>query len=165
MKEMPVRSLPGIPVLLGLVVAIPVCIALGIRSVAVGSQVCTPTPHMMAPECAGERKKAGDRLPRPNSAPYTSTKHAITGLTKSIALDCRQYEICCSQIDIGNAATEMTARMSGGVLQANGTLAPEPTMDVNNVAKAVLYIASLALDSNVLFMTVMANTMPFVGRG
>ena len=103
--------------------------------------------------------------PRPNSAPYTSTKHAITGLTKSIALDCRQYEICCSQIDIGNAATEMTARMSGGVLQANGTLAPEPTMDVNNVAKAVLYIASLALDSNVLFMTVMANTMPFVGRG
>ncbi|MCU1326389.1 MAG: family NAD(P)-dependent oxidoreductase [Bryobacterales bacterium] len=103
--------------------------------------------------------------PRPNSAPYTATKHAITGLTKSISLDCRQYDICCSQIDIGNAATEMTARMAGGVLQANGTLAPEPTMDVNNVAKAVLYIASLALNSNVLFMTVMANTMPFVGRG
>jgi NAD(P)-dependent dehydrogenase (short-subunit alcohol dehydrogenase family) len=103
--------------------------------------------------------------PRPNSAPYTATKHAITGLTKSISLDCRQYDICCSQIDIGNAATEMTARMAGGVLQASGTLAPEPTMDVNNVAKAVLYIASLALDSNVLFMTVMANTMPFVGRG
>lgn len=103
--------------------------------------------------------------PRPWSAPYTSTKHAITGLTKSISLDNRQYNICCSQIDIGNAATEMTARMSGGVPQANGTLAPEPTMDVNNVAKAVVYIASLALDSNVLFMTVMANTMPFVGRG
>lgn len=103
--------------------------------------------------------------PRPFSAPYTATKHAITGLTKSISLDCRQYDICCSQIDIGNAATEMTARMSGGVLQANGTLAPEPTMDVNNVAKAVLYIAGLSLDANVLFMTVMTNTMPFVGRG
>lgn len=103
--------------------------------------------------------------PRPHSAPYTATKHAITGLTKSISLDCREYDICCSQIDIGNAATEMTSRMSGGVLQANGKLAPEPTMDVNNVAKAVLYIASLSLDSNVLFLTVMANTMPFVGRG
>ena len=103
--------------------------------------------------------------PRPFSAPYTSTKHAITGLTKSISLDCRQYDICCGQIDIGNAATEMTARMAGGVLQANGTTAPEPTMDVQNVAKAVLYMAGLPLDSNVLFMTVMANTMPFVGRG
>jgi NAD(P)-dependent dehydrogenase (short-subunit alcohol dehydrogenase family) len=103
--------------------------------------------------------------PRPFSAPYTSTKHAITGLTKSISLDCRQYDICCGQIDIGNAATEMTARMSGGVLQANGTTAPEPRMDVQNVANAVLYMAGLPLDSNVLFMTVMANTMPFVGRG
>jgi NAD(P)-dependent dehydrogenase (short-subunit alcohol dehydrogenase family) len=103
--------------------------------------------------------------PRPFSAPYTSTKHAITGLTKSISLDCRQYDICCGQIDIGNAATEMTARMSGGVLQANGTKAPEPVMDVRNVAQAVLYMAGLPLDSNVLFMTVMANTMPFVGRG
>jgi len=103
--------------------------------------------------------------PRPFSAPYTSTKHAITGLTKSISLDCRQYEICCGQIDIGNAATEMTQRMTQGVLQANGTTAPEPRMDVQNVANAVLYMASLPLDSNVLFMTVMANTMPFVGRG
>jgi NAD(P)-dependent dehydrogenase (short-subunit alcohol dehydrogenase family) len=103
--------------------------------------------------------------PRPFSAPYTSTKHAITGLTKSISLDCRQYDICCGQIDIGNAATEMTQRMTAGVLQANGSLAPEPRMDVENVAKAVLYMASLPLDSNVLFMTVMANTMPFVGRG
>jgi NAD(P)-dependent dehydrogenase (short-subunit alcohol dehydrogenase family) len=103
--------------------------------------------------------------PRPFSAPYTATKHAITGLTKSISLDCRQYDICCGQIDIGNAATEMTLRMSGGVLQANGTTAPEPRMDVENVAKAVLYMAGLPLDSNVLFMTVMANTMPFVGRG
>ena len=103
--------------------------------------------------------------PRPFSAPYTSTKHAITGLTKSISLDCRQYEICCGQIDIGNAATEMTQRKTQGVLQANGTTAPEPRMDVQNVANAVLYMASLPLDSNVLFMTVMANTMPFVGRG
>jgi NAD(P)-dependent dehydrogenase (short-subunit alcohol dehydrogenase family) len=103
--------------------------------------------------------------PRPFSAPYTSTKHAITGLTKSISLDCRQYDICCGQIDIGNAATEMTRRMIDGVLQANGTMAPEPRMDVDNVAKAVLYMAGLPLDSNVLFMTVMANTMPFVGRG
>jgi NAD(P)-dependent dehydrogenase (short-subunit alcohol dehydrogenase family) len=103
--------------------------------------------------------------PRPHSAPYTATKHAITGLTKSISLDCRNYNICCGQIDIGNAATEMTERMKGGVLQANGTMAPEPRMDVQNVARAVLYMADLPLDSNVLFMTVMANTMPFVGRG
>ena len=103
--------------------------------------------------------------PRPYSAPYTSTKHAITGLTKSISLDCRQFDICCGQIDIGNAATEMTQRMTAGVLQANGTLAPEPRMNIQNVAKAVLYMAELPLDSNVLFMTVMANTMPFVGRG
>jgi NAD(P)-dependent dehydrogenase (short-subunit alcohol dehydrogenase family) len=103
--------------------------------------------------------------PRPFSAPYTATKHAITGLTKSISLDCRQYDICCGQIDIGNAATEMTQRMSSGVLQASGELAVEPRMDVNNVADAVLYMASLPLTTNVLFMTVMANTMPFVGRG
>ena len=103
--------------------------------------------------------------PRPHSAPYTATKHAITGLTKSISLDGRPFDICCGQIDIGNAETEMTARMSGGVLQANGTTAPEPRMDVQNVARAVLYMDSLPLDSNVLFLTVMANTMPFVGRG
>jgi NAD(P)-dependent dehydrogenase (short-subunit alcohol dehydrogenase family) len=103
--------------------------------------------------------------PRPHSAPYTATKHAITGLTKSISLDCRQFDICCGQIDIGNAATEMTQRMTGGVLQANGELAPEPRMDVKSVADAVLYMAGLPLASNVLFMTVMANTMPYVGRG
>jgi NAD(P)-dependent dehydrogenase (short-subunit alcohol dehydrogenase family) len=103
--------------------------------------------------------------PRPYSAPYTATKHAITGLTKSISLDCRSYDICCGQIDIGNAATEMTERMTGGVMQANGSLAPEPRMDVQNVADAVLYMAGLPLQTNVLFMTVMANTMPFVGRG
>lgn len=103
--------------------------------------------------------------PRPNSAPYTATKHAITGLTKSTALDGRKYRIACGQIDIGNAATEMTARMAGGVLQANGETAVEPTMDVMNVARAVLFMAGLPLDANVLFMTVMANEMPFVGRG
>ena len=103
--------------------------------------------------------------PRPNSAPYTASKHAITGLTKSTALDGRKYDIACGQIDIGNASTDMTARMKDGVLQANGTSAVEPTMDVENVAQAVVYMASLPLDANVLFMTVMATTMPFVGRG
>jgi NAD(P)-dependent dehydrogenase (short-subunit alcohol dehydrogenase family) len=103
--------------------------------------------------------------PRPNSAPYTATKHAISGLTKSSALDGRAYDIACGQIDIGNAATEMTARMKRGVLQADGQIAPEPTMDVDAVARAVVYMASLPLDTNVLFMTVMATKMPFVGRG
>ena len=103
--------------------------------------------------------------PRPDSAPYTATKHAITGLTKSTALDGRKYDIACGQIDIGNAGTEMTARMKDGVPQADGSLAPEPTMDVDNVARAVVYMASLPLDANVLFMTVMATKMPFVGRG
>src|SRR5579863_6183027 len=103
--------------------------------------------------------------PRPNSAPYTATKHAITGLTKCISLDGRKYDIACSQIDIGNAATEMTERMSTGVAQANGTEAPEARMDVRHVADAVLYMANLPLDANVQFMTLMATTMPFVGRG
>ena len=103
--------------------------------------------------------------PRPNSAPYTATKHAITGLTKSTALDGRKYDIACGQIDIGNAETEMTARMKDGVPQADGRLAVEPTMDVEHVARAVVYMASLPLDANVLFMTVMATKMPFVGRG
>ena len=103
--------------------------------------------------------------PRPNSAPYTATKHAITGMTKSTALDGRKYDIACGQIDIGNAATEMTAKMTEGVPQANGTLAVEPRMDVENVARAVVYMASLPLDANVLFMTVMATQMPLVGRG
>jgi NAD(P)-dependent dehydrogenase (short-subunit alcohol dehydrogenase family) len=103
--------------------------------------------------------------PRPNSAPYTASKHAVTGLTRSTALDGRKYNIGCGQIDIGNAATEMTARMKDGVPQPNGTLAVEPTMAVENVARAVVYMASLPLDANVLFMTVMATSMPFVGRG
>ena len=103
--------------------------------------------------------------PRPFSAPYTATKHAITGLTKSIALDGRPHNIACGQIDIGNAGTDMTARMSKGVPQANGELRAEPTMDVSHIANAVLYMASLPLEANVLFMTVMASEMPFVGRG
>ena len=103
--------------------------------------------------------------PRPYSAPYTATKHAITGLTKSIALDGRKHDIACSQIDIGNAATEMTERMSSGVMQANGNEMPEARMDVRHVADAVLYMANLPLDANVQFMTLMATTMPFIGRG
>ena len=103
--------------------------------------------------------------PRPFSAPYTSTKHAITGLTKSTALDGRAYDIACGQIDIGNAATPMTEKMKSGVLQPSGAMAPEPRMDVEDVAKAVVHMASLPLDANVLFMTIMATKMPFVGRG
>jgi len=105
--------------------------------------------------------------PRPYSVAYTSTKHAVTGLTKCIALDCRKYDIACGQIDIGNAATPMTDRMVAGegVMQANGTMAHEPRMPAEDVGKAVSYMASLGLDSNVLFMTVMATKMPFVGRG
>jgi NAD(P)-dependent dehydrogenase (short-subunit alcohol dehydrogenase family) len=105
------------------------------------------------------------QTPRPFSAPYTSTKHAITGLTKSIALDCREFDIACSQIDIGNAATEMTARMAQGVPQADGSIKVEPRMDVRCVAEAILYMASLPLDANVLSITVMATKMPLVGRG
>jgi NAD(P)-dependent dehydrogenase (short-subunit alcohol dehydrogenase family) len=103
--------------------------------------------------------------PRLNSAPYTATKHAVTGLTKATALDGRRYDIACGQIDIGNAGTEMTARMKAGVPQASGEIAVEPTMDVEHVARAVLYMASLPLEANVLFLTVMATKMPFVGRG
>ena len=103
--------------------------------------------------------------PRPNSAPYTATKHAITGLTKCTSLDGRKYDIACGQIDIGNAATEMTQRMSQGVPQANGEIANEPVMDVDNVSRAVVYMASLPLDANVQFLTIMATKMPFVGRG
>jgi len=103
--------------------------------------------------------------PRPNSAPYTSTKHAITGLTKSTSLDGRKYDICCGQIDIGNAESPLTAKMKAGVPQAHGAVLPEPTMDVQHVAQAVVYMAGLPLESNVLFLTVMATKMPFVGRG
>jgi NAD(P)-dependent dehydrogenase (short-subunit alcohol dehydrogenase family) len=103
--------------------------------------------------------------PRPNSAPYTATKHAITGLTKCISLDGRKHDIACGQIDIGNAATQLTERMAAGIIQANGTIAPEPRLDLKHVADAVLYMANLPLDANVQFMTVMATKMPFVGRG
>jgi NAD(P)-dependent dehydrogenase (short-subunit alcohol dehydrogenase family) len=103
--------------------------------------------------------------PRPNSAPYAATKHAITGLTKCISLDGRKYDIACGQIDIGNAATEMTAQMAAGIPQANGTLMTEPRLDLRHVAEAVVYMANLPLEANVQFMTVMATKMPFVGRG
>jgi NAD(P)-dependent dehydrogenase (short-subunit alcohol dehydrogenase family) len=103
--------------------------------------------------------------PRPDSAPYTATKHAVNGLTKSAALDGRKYDIACSQIDIGNAATELTERMDNGVAQANGDMAAEPRMDVVHVADAVLHLANLPLEANVLFITLMATKMPFVGRG
>jgi NAD(P)-dependent dehydrogenase (short-subunit alcohol dehydrogenase family) len=104
-------------------------------------------------------------VPRPNSAPYTAAKHAITGLTKSTALDGRKYDIACGQIDIGNAATEMTANMKRGVRQADGSIAVEPTMEVEHVARAVVYMAGLPLEANVPFLTVMATKMPYIGRG
>ena len=103
--------------------------------------------------------------PRPGSAAYTATKHAITGLTKSLSLDGRPFGIACGQIDIGNAATEMTERMGGGVPQADGSIRPEPTFDAKHVADAVLYMAGLPLDANVQFLTITATTMPFIGRG
>ena len=103
--------------------------------------------------------------PRPNSAPYTATKHAITGLTKSTSLDGRKYDIACGQIDIGNAATDMTARMKDGVPQPDGSLMAEPTMDVDNVSRAVLYMANLPPDANAQFITIMATKMPYLGRG
>ena len=116
--------------------------------------------------CTQEAFKAiSAHVPRPFSAPYTASKHAITGLTRSTSLDGRAYEIACGQIDIGNAATEMAARMKDGVPQANGTIAPEPLMDVEHVAQAVVHMASLPLDANVQFMTIMATKMPFIGRG
>jgi NAD(P)-dependent dehydrogenase (short-subunit alcohol dehydrogenase family) len=104
-------------------------------------------------------------VPRPLSAPYTAAKHAITGLTRSTSLDGRAHDIACGQIDIGNAATDLTARMSDGVRQADGRVAVEPTFDVAHVARAVVFMATLPLDSNVQFMTIMATAMPFVGRG
>ena len=105
------------------------------------------------------------QVPRPTSSPYTATKHAVTGLTKCTSLDGRKYDIACGQIDIGNASTEMVAKMAKGVPQANGELAAEPLMDLQNVANAVLYMGSLPLDANVQWMTVMATKMPFIGRG
>ena len=104
-------------------------------------------------------------VPRPNSAPYTASKHGITGLTRSTSLDGRAFDIVCGQIDIGNATTPMTARMPEGVPQANGSVAPEPVMDIAHVGRAISYMASLPLDANVQFMTVMASKMPYIGRG
>jgi NAD(P)-dependent dehydrogenase (short-subunit alcohol dehydrogenase family) len=103
--------------------------------------------------------------PRPYTAPYTATKHAITGLTKSISLDCRKFNIACSQIDIGNAKTDMTLKMAAGIIQANGEIVSEPLMDIEHVVSAVLYMAGLPLEANVQFMTIMATTMPLIGRG
>jgi len=105
------------------------------------------------------------QVPRPNAIAYTATKHAITGLTKAISLEGRAYDIACGQIDVGNAATEMTAAMERGVPQADGSIAPEPTMDVRHTAEAVVYMAGLPLDANVEFLTILATKMPFIGRG
>lgn len=136
-----------------------------------GSFLCT----QQAFRCMKTQTPMGGRIinngsvsawaPRPNSASYTATKHAITGLTKSTSLDGRKYNIACGQIDIGNAGTDMTSRMSAGVPQANGTTQPEPTINVQHIADAVIYMARLPLDANVQFMTVMATSMPLVGRG
>jgi NAD(P)-dependent dehydrogenase (short-subunit alcohol dehydrogenase family) len=104
-------------------------------------------------------------VPRPHSAPYTATKHALTGLTKSTALDGRKYNIACSQIDIGNAATNMTETMRAGIMQANGSIASEPVMDVNEVAQMIVHMANLPLGANVQFMTMLATKMPYIGRG
>ena len=136
-----------------------------------GSFLCTQEAFkvMKAQRPAGGRiinnGSISAHVPRPDSAPYTATKHAITGLTRSTALDGRPFDITCGQIDIGNAATPMTERMSEGVAQANGTTMAEPTMDVQHVADAVLYMARLPLDANVPFLTVMATRMPYLGRG
>lgn len=136
-----------------------------------GAFLCTQEAFrvMKAQEPSGGRiinnGSISAHTPRPNSAPYTATKHAMTGLTKSTSLDGRAFRIACGQIDIGNAATEFTTAMSEGIMQPYGEIAVEPRMDVEDVARAVVYMASLPLDTNVLFMTVMANAMPYVGRG
>ena len=136
-----------------------------------GSFICTQAAFrvMKAQDPRGGRiinnGSISATAPRPNSAPYTASKHAISGLTKATSLDGRKYDIACGQIDVGNAYTPMASRMSKGVPQANGTIEVEPLMDVDHVAQSVLHMANLPLDANVLFMTVMATKMPFVGRG
>ena len=142
-----------------------------IDSILNGSFLCTQEAFKIMKD----QKPMGGRIinngsisahvPRPDSAAYTSAKHAITGLTKSTSLDGRKYDISCGQIDVGNALTEMTARMQRGVPQANGTVMEEPTMDVDNVARAVVFMATVTPEANVQFLTVMATKMPFVGRG
>ena len=136
-----------------------------------GSFLCTREAFLMmkGQEPMGGRiinnGSVSAQVPRPGSAPYTATKHAITGLTRSTSLDGRAYNIACGQIDIGNALTDMTARMGDGVTQADGSIQPEPTMDVQHVADAVVQMANLPLDANIQFMTLMATQMPFIGRG
>ena len=136
-----------------------------------GAFLCTQEAfrYMKSQEPMGGRiinnGSISSHAPRPNSAPYTSTKHAITGLTKAASLDGRKYDIACGQIDIGNADTDMTAAMERGVAQAHGAIAPEPRFSTDHVAQAVVYMAGLPLDTNVQFMTVMATKMPFIGRG
>ena len=136
-----------------------------------GSFLCTQAAfrHMKSQSPMGGRiinnGSVSAASPRPNSASYTATKHAITGLTRSTSLDGRKFNIACGQIDIGNAGTDMTSRMSAGVPQADGSMATEPTINVQHIADAVLYMASLPLEANVQFMTVMATKMPLVGRG
>jgi NAD(P)-dependent dehydrogenase (short-subunit alcohol dehydrogenase family) len=134
-----------------------------------GAFLCTQAAiRMMKAQGGGRIINNGSisaTTPRPNSAPYTATKHAISGLTKSTALDGRKHNIACGQIDIGNAATAMTATAHEGLPQADGRILPEPRMDLNEAARAIAYMASLPLEANVLFMTVMATAMPFVGRG
>jgi len=142
-----------------------------IDTILTGSFLCTQEAFRIMKD----QKPMGGRIinngsisahaPRPNSVAYTSAKHAITGLTKSTSLDGRKYDISCGQIDIGNAETEMTQRMHGGVPQANGQIMVEPTMDVQNVARAVVYMATVTEEANVQFLTVMATKMPFIGRG
>ena len=125
----------------------------------------TPVRLVSTTRCQSARSISSAWAAGPNSIAYTATKHAVTGLTKSLSLDGRAYGIACGQIDIGNAETELTKRFSQGVLQANGTMMAEPVFDSKHVADAVLYMASLPLDANVLFLTITATTMPYVGRG
>jgi len=142
-----------------------------IDTILTGSFLCTQEAFRIMKD----QKPMGGRIinngsisahaPRPNSVAYTSAKHAITGLTKSTSLDGRKYDIACGQVDVGNALTEMTQRMLGGVPQANGQVMVEPTMDVDNVARAVVFMATVTPEANVQFLTVMATKMPFVGRG
>jgi NADP-dependent 3-hydroxy acid dehydrogenase YdfG len=124
-----------------------------------------PIEEIPLERCIINNGSISAHTPRPGTAPYTATKHAVTGLTKQTALDCRDYDICCGQIDVGNAATPLTEKMAEGMLQPDGRIAPEARMNVDDVGRAVAYMASLPLDANVLFMTVMANKMPYVGRG
>ena len=140
-------------------------IEMPLRCVSNGRHACSEVkPSELKPYSVVRHKESTPPTTAANSAPYTATKHAVTGLTRSTSLDGRKYDIACGQIDIGNAATEMAAKMKQGVPQADGSIAVEPTMDVDHVARAVVYMASLPLDANVPTLTVMATKMPYVGR-